>query len=291
MRHGCPAAAPAFRCSLDTNGSCGVHPSGQRAPVETLLTLYKLVILPLSGNKRVARCRGRWRAGTAVAGRRAGHPRRRAETNDRSAWKSLKYGAGRTARRARTLTTGGAYSHFGCRFDCPRGHCGKPHRREAAPGRGAPFGRRKAAAALARVAQGGPGPAARGRHVSRRRRTRSAPSRGADVPRRDVRAPCLFVPPQPHIDTSARTGVGATPSPSSADSIAPRATPLLRAGVCRAVRAGWTSCGCWPRNSSPACGPRPELRPSAHPPQIPLCHRLAGPAAQWRSLSPINESS
>ena len=74
-------------------------------------------------------------------------------------------GAGRSARRARTLTTGGAYSHFGCRFDCPRGHRGKPHRREAAPGRGAPARGRKAAAALACVVQGGPGPAARGRHV------------------------------------------------------------------------------------------------------------------------------
>lgn len=202
---------------------------------ETLRGLYKPVADRLSGNNCVARYWDRWRAGTVVCGRACGTPRRCGETNDRSARKSLMYGAGRTVRRAMTLTTGGAYSHLGCRFDCPRGYRGKPHRRAATPGRGASAGRRKAAAALARVVQAGPGPAARGWHVSAGARMRSAPYPGRGCPLPGRPRPVSFCPSHAshrhvHGKTEAVYRFGTIPS-----------RPLLRA----------------PRAAAPAGAPPP----------------------------------
>jgi hypothetical protein len=118
---------------------------------------------------------GQMASRTAAWWQASGAPRWCGVTNDRSARKSLSTVQVAPDGAPVLLTTGGAYSHLGCRFDCPRGHRGKPHRREQAPGRGACPGRRKAAAALARVVQPGPGSAARGRHVGRPADATSAP--------------------------------------------------------------------------------------------------------------------
>jgi hypothetical protein len=138
-----------------------------------------------------------------VYGRGASPVRQGGETNDRSARNLLVPVAGRTGRRATYPPRGGAYSHFGCRIDCPRGHRGKPYGSTAAPGRGAPFGRRKAAAALARDLQAGPGPAARGRHVAGPRFAAKRPFHGART------SPCGASAPRvalslPRLDSTRR---------------------------------------------------------------------------------------
>lgn len=108
----------------------------------------------------------------------------------------------RTHRTARheLLATGGAYSHLGCRFDCPRGHRGELFRRQAAPGRGAPAGRSQTAAAFACVVRGGPGPAARGRHVAGPR-TLGVPLPGARMSLSETSAPRVVSSRSPRFDT------------------------------------------------------------------------------------------
>jgi hypothetical protein len=202
--------------------------------------------------------------GRRVKGRRTGPARRCAETNDRSAWKSLRYGAGRTGRRATNSSLGGAYSHLGCRFDCPRGHRGKPVRREAAPGRGASTGRSQAAAALACVVRGGPGPAARGRYVAGPR-TLGAPLTGARMSLYETSAPRVFLSHPPHIDTSRSDPIpasrmSAAPSPHSSAHPPPDCSP---------ARAQ--------NHPSPAPpGGSPALAPPAPYPPLPV---ICGPRA------------
>jgi hypothetical protein len=140
------------------------------------------------------------------------------------------------ARRGLSLR-GGAYSHFGCRFDCPRGHRGKPHRREAAPGRGAPFGRGKAAAALARVVQGGPGPAARGRHVSRWCRTRRAPHPGARMsPLPGHPRPVSFRPSPRRTSTRAHQFIAIPCAPGSTQAPSRDASSVDATGLLPSLR-------------------------------------------------------
>jgi hypothetical protein len=92
----------------------------------------------------------------------------------------------RTHRMARhtPLIGGGAYSHLGCRFDCHRGHRGKPYGSPAAPGRrsGAPARRREAAAAVAGPGAPGSRPASRGGNVRPARHPVGAIVRDADAP-------------------------------------------------------------------------------------------------------------
>jgi hypothetical protein len=204
--------------------------------------------------------------GRRVKGRRTGPARRCAETNDRSAWKSLRYGAGRTGRRATNSSLGGAYSHLGCRFDCPRGHRGKPVRREAAPGRGASTGRSQAAAALACVVRGGPGPAARGRHVAGPR-TLGAPLTGARMSLYETSAPRVFLSHPPHIDTSRSDPIPASrmsAAPSSAQFCAP--SPRLLPGP-----SPKSSVAC-PARRFPRAGTPGSIPPSASDLRAPGCN-------------------
>jgi hypothetical protein len=186
-------------------------------------------------------------------------------------------GAGRTGRRATNSLQGGAYSHLGCRFDCPRGHRGELFRRQAAPGRGAPAGRSQTAAAFACVVRGGPGPAARGRHVAGPRTLGvPLPGRGCLSLRRP--RPVSFHPVR-HASTRAeRTRPCTRCTPAE-----PRSSPSARLSPDCSRPGGEIIRS---PDGRPAAS-RPTLAPS----QTPFCHSFAFSAVQWPSMCAINESS